>query len=49
MELLSMEGHGIYVWGAYLLTLIVLIGLGSYPLLQLRQLKRRHLDDIEPK
>ena len=49
MELLTMEGHGIYVWGAYLLTIVVLVGLGSYPLLKLRRRKQQYHEDVDPK
>ena len=47
MELLTMEGHGIYVWSTYILTTIVLIGLGTFPFIQLRRFKQRNQEDIE--
>ena len=49
MELLTMEGHGIYVWGTYFLTAIVLVGLGCFPFIQLRRHKQRYHEDIELK
>ena len=49
MELLTMEGHGIYVWGAYFLTAIVLVGLGCFPFIQLRRYKKRYQEDKELK
>ena len=39
-EFLAMEGHGIYVWSAYALSLLVLIGVGAWPLLTMRRLIR---------
>lgn len=47
MELFTMEGHGIYVWGTYILTAILLVGLGSYPFLRLKRIKRRYQEDEE--
>ena len=49
MELLTMDGHGIYVWSAYILTTTVLLGLGSYPFIQLARFKQRYQEDNEPK
>lgn len=49
MELLTMDGHGIYVWSAYFLTTLVLLGLGSYPFIRLSRLKRRYQEDNELK
>ncbi|MXZ54613.1 MAG: heme exporter protein CcmD [Gammaproteobacteria bacterium] len=49
MELLTMDGHGIYVWSAYILTITVLLGLGSYPFIRLARFKQRHQEDNEPK
>lgn len=47
MELFTMEGHGIYVWGTYILTAILLVGVGSFPFLQLKRYKQRHQKDEE--
>ena len=30
-ELLSMNGHGAYVWGSYLITFVGIIGIAVYP------------------
>lgn len=49
MELLTMDGHGIYVWSAYILTTTVLLGLGSYPFIRLARFKQRYQEDNEPK
>ncbi len=49
MELLTMGEHGIYVWSAYILTMVVLIGLGSYPFVRLFRFKQRHQEDNELK
>ena len=44
-EFLAMGGHGAYVWGAYGLSLAVLVAVGAWPLLAMRRmvnaLKRR--------
>ncbi|MYD45765.1 MAG: heme exporter protein CcmD [Gammaproteobacteria bacterium] len=49
MELLTMDGHGIYVWSAYILTTCVLLGLGIYPFIRLSRLKQRYQEDNELK
>ncbi|MCY3541551.1 MAG: heme exporter protein CcmD [Gammaproteobacteria bacterium] len=49
MELLTMDGHGIYVWSAYILTTFVLFALGSYPFIRLSRLKHRYQEDNEQK
>ena len=45
MEFFAMDGQGVYVWSAYGISLLVLIGIGGAPLLAmnrtLRQLRRR--------
>jgi heme exporter protein D len=33
-EMLTMDGHGVYVWSAVIVTLIIIIGLIVRPLLQ---------------
>jgi heme exporter protein D len=33
-EMLTMDGHGVYVWSAVIVTLIIIIGLVVRPLLQ---------------
>ena len=44
-EFLAMGGHGAYVWGAYGMSLAVLVAVGAWPLLAMRRrvrdLKRR--------
>lgn len=40
-EFLAMEGHGIYVWSAYGLSLLGLIVVGAWPLASMRMLVRR--------
>lgn len=39
-EFLAMDGHGVYVWSAYGVSLLVLIGVGAWPLLTMRRLTR---------
>ena len=41
MEFLAMGGHGIYVWSAYGLSLLTLIGVGVWPFAAMRMLVRR--------
>jgi heme exporter protein D len=38
---LAMEGHGVYVWSAYGLSLLALIVVGAWPLVAMRALVRR--------
>lgn len=40
-ELLHMGGHGVYVWSAYALSFVALVGLGIWPLVSLRATIRR--------
>lgn len=47
MELLTMDGHGIYVWSTYILTAIVLIGLGIFPFIRLKRFKQRNQENTE--
>jgi len=35
-EFLAMGGHGVYVWSAYGVTLLALIGIGVWPLVDMR-------------
>lgn len=41
MEALAMGEHGVYVWTVYFVGIVFLFGLGLYPLLSLKNLKRR--------
>lgn len=36
-EFLAMGGHGAYVWGAYGMSLAVLVAVGAWPLLAMRR------------
>lgn len=40
-EFLAMNGHGVYVWGAYGISLLTLAGIGLWPLLAMRRIVRR--------
>ncbi len=40
-DLLSMGGHGAYVWSAYGLSLVALIAIGVWPLAAMRNVIRR--------
>ena len=40
-ELFTMGGHGVYVWSAYGLSFVALVGLGVWPLASLRARMRR--------
>lgn len=40
-EFFAMDGQGVYVWSAYGISLLVLIGIGSAPLLALSRTVRR--------
>ncbi|MCY3884243.1 MAG: heme exporter protein CcmD [Gammaproteobacteria bacterium] len=37
-----MGDHGVYVWSVYIVSIGFLIGLGMYPLMSLRHLKRKN-------
>ena len=39
-DFLAMGGHGVYVWTAYGLSLLVLVAAGAWPLLGMRALVR---------
>lgn len=41
MEFLAMDGHGAFVWSAYGLSLLVLVGVGVWPLAAMRATVRR--------
>ena len=41
IEFLAMNGHGAYVWSAYGLSLLVLVGVGLWPLATMRATVRR--------
>ena len=41
IEFLAMNGHGVYVWSAYGLSLLVLVGVGLWPLVTMRATVRR--------
>ncbi|MXW52925.1 MAG: heme exporter protein CcmD [Gammaproteobacteria bacterium] len=49
MEALAMGDHGVYVWTVYFLGIVFLIGLGLYPILSLRNLKRKLSKDEDVK
>lgn len=40
-EFFAMGGHGVYVWSAYGLSLVALVGLGIWPLASLHAMVRR--------
>ena len=40
-DLLSMGGHGAYVWSAYGLSLLALVAIGIWPLTAMRSAVRR--------
>lgn len=39
-DFLAMDGHGVYVWFCYGVTLLVLAGLATWPALHCRRLQR---------
>ena len=39
-EFLAMNGHGVYVWSAYGVSVLVLIGVGIWPLVTMRRIVR---------
>lgn len=45
IEALAMGDHGVYVWSVYLIGLVLLTVLGVYPILLLKNLKRKHSKD----
>jgi len=47
-DFLAMGGHGVYVWTAYGLSFVALVGLGVWPLVSLRAMMRRLKRDSEP-
>ncbi len=49
MEALAMGDHGVYVWTVYFLGIVFLLGLGLYPILSLRNLKRKLSKDEDVK
>ena len=42
IEAIAMGDHGVYVWSVYFIGLVLLLVLGVYPILSLRNLKRKH-------
>ena len=40
-DFLAMGGHGVYVWGAYGLSLLALVAIGVWPLAAMRNAIRR--------
>lgn len=41
IEFLAMDGHGVFVWSAYGLSLLALVGVGVWPLAVMRATVRR--------
>ena len=39
-EFLAMNGHGVYVWSAYGVSVLVLMGVGIWPLVTMRRIVR---------
>ncbi len=46
-DLLLMNGHGAYVWSAYLIGYAVLVGLVCHPLMRHKQLRKQILRQQE--
>ena len=45
MDLLYMDGHGIYVWSIYAIGFVLLALAGTYPWLHLRRVRRQVKND----
>ncbi len=48
-EFFAMGGHGVYVWGAYGVSIVALVLIGGLPLLALRRTTRQLKEEwLEP-